>query len=193
MGKVGKNSIVHGFRGSIDEGLVIRQIGNKTFFSRRSTVKKPQSDHQKMNRSRFAEAALFAVSELKKPDASLVYELMAEVQGLKTAHHAAVSDFLSNPEIGGIKLKKYKGQVGDVFRICPRLRYKIIAIDVRISRNDGTFVEEGKAVHDGLNWKYTATVENPDALRSVITLTAYDRLGKKETCTFYTDRIDRDY
>ena len=188
MGKIGKNSIVHGFSGAIDENLVVRQVGKQTFFSRRNPVKKPQSEHQKVNRNRFAEANLIALSELKKPEASLVYDMMARLQGLKTPHHAAVSDYLSDPKIGSIKVEKYKGNVGDVIGICPQMLYKIIAIDVRISRMDDTLIEEGKAVHDGLNWKYTATMANPEASGSVVALIAYDRFGKQATSRFLTDQ-----
>lgn len=188
MGKIGKNAVTNGFRGAIGEDLVLRQLGKQTIFSRRAVVKNPKTKHQVANQNRFAEASLFAVSELTKPDASYTYEVMAKFQGLKTAQHAAISDFLTNPEIAGVNLKKYNGRAGDVMGITPKLLCKVTGIDVRVFRRDGTLVEEGQAVRDGLNWKYIATVPNPDASTSFIELLAFDRLGKKAKFTCHADQ-----
>jgi hypothetical protein len=184
MGKIEKNAVMNGFRGAIGENLVLRKLGKQTIFSRRAVVKKPRSEEQIANFNRFAEASLFATSETKKPEASLAYEIMAKLLGLKTAHHAAVSDFLSFPEIDSANLKKYNGQVGDVIGITPKVPYKVVRLDVRIHQADGTLVEEGVAVYDRLNWKYTATVANAQPSGSFLELTAWDRRGRKARFSF---------
>ena len=184
MGKIEKNAVMNGFRGTIGENLVVRKLGKQTVFSRRAVVKKPKSEEQIANINRFTAATLFATSETKKPEASLVYEIMAKLQGLRTAHQAAVSDFLSYPVIASANLKKYYGQVGDVIRMIPQVPYKVVRVDVRIHQADGTLVEEGVAVHDRLNWKYTATVANPLPSGSTLELTAWDRRGRKARFSF---------
>jgi hypothetical protein len=158
--------------------FVIRRLGKQTIFSRRPVVKNKPTVRQQANRDRFAEATLFAISELKKPKASLEYKIMAELQGLKTAHLAAISDFLLRPEIDTVDVKGYKGNPGDVIHITPCMPYKVVEVDVNIYAKDGTLVEAGKAVEDELNWKYVATIANTMAAGSAVELVAHDRLRK---------------
>lgn len=181
MGKIKNNVVTKGFSGKFGDDLVFRQVGNQTIFVKRTPVSSAPSARQAEVRNKFTEASLFASAALDNPQASLDYKLMAELQGLKSAYLAAVTDFLTDPEIASVFTGSYKGQVGDLFNIKSKIPYKITAIDVRILRPDGTVLESGKAVANELKWRYAATAENAQVPGSKLVLLARDRQGKEST------------
>ena len=107
--------------------------------------------------------------------------MMAELQGLKSAYLAALTDYLTLPEIGSVFTDAYRGTVGDLINIKPKVAFKITEIEVSILRADGSVIESGKAVPSELKWRYAATVANPQVAGSKIVLLARDRRGKEST------------
>lgn len=181
MGKIKNNVITKGFSGKFGDDLVFRQVDNQTIFTRRPSVSAAPTARQSEVRSRFTEASLFASAAIDNPQASLDYKLMAELQGLKSTYIAAVTDYLTPPEIGSVYTGAYKGQAGDLISIKPKIAYKITDIDVSIVGADGVAIESGKAVSNELKWRYTATTVNPAVTGSKIMLVARDRQGKEST------------
>ena len=127
------------------------------------------------------EAALFASAAVENPQASQDYKIMASVQGLKSAYLAAVTDYLTMPEIGGVYTFAYKGNIGDLITITSKVPLKITGITVSIQRPDGTVIESGEAVARELKWRYVATAANAQVKGSKLVLTARDRMGKEST------------
>jgi hypothetical protein len=181
MGKVKNNIVTKGFSGKYSKELAFRQLDNQTIFTRPPEITAEPTARQLEIRDKFSEAALFAAAALENPQASLEYKLMAEVQGLKSAYVAAVTDYLTMPEIGSVFATSYKGVPGDAVNIKPRVPYKVIDIDVTIVDADGAVVESGKAVLNELKWRYIATQANANVPGSKIMLTARDRQGKEST------------
>jgi hypothetical protein len=179
MGKIKNNIVTKGFSGKLGDDLVFRQLDNQTIFTRRTEINSEPSARQLEIRDKFSEASLFASAALENPQASLEYKLMAEVQGLKSAYIAAVTDYLTLPEIGSVFTTFYKGVPGDAVNIKPRVPYKVVDIDVSIVDAGGAVVESGKAVLNELKWRYTATQANPNVPGSKIVLIARDRHGKE--------------
>ena len=181
MGKIKNNVVTKGFSGKFGEDLMFRQVDNKTIFAKRTLVTTDPTARQSAVRTKFTEAAFFASAAIDNPQASQDYKLMAELQGLKSAYIAAMTDYLTEPEVGGVFTAQYKGAVGDVINIMSKVPYKITEIDVSILRADGSLLESGKAVPNQLKWRYIATVVNPQVQGSKLVLLARDRRGTEKT------------
>ena len=181
MGKIKNNVVTKGFSGKFGEDLLFRQLDNQTLFVKRTLVSAVSTARQKEVRGRFAQATQFAAAAIENPQASLEYKLMAELQGLKSAYLAAVTDYLTNPEIGSVYTDGYKGAVGDIFNIKTKVPYKITGIQASIVLADGTVLEAGPAVASELKWRYTATAANAQVAGSKLVLIARDRRGKETT------------
>jgi hypothetical protein len=132
-------------------------------------------------RNKFAEASMFATSALANPQASIDYKVMAQLQGLKSAYLAAVSDYLTQPEIAGIVTSGYRGKVGDIITITSKVPYKITEIDIRILGADGLMLESGNAVAREPKWRYIISTANPQVKGSRIVLVARDRQDREST------------
>ena len=181
MGKIKNNVVTKGFSGKFGDDVVFRQVDNKTIFAKRTPITSAPTAQQVAVRSKFTEASHFASAAIDNPQASQDYKLMAELQGLKSAYVAAVTDYLTLPEIGSAFTAAYKGVVGDVINIKAKVPFKITEIEVSILRADGTVLESGKAQPNELKWRYTATVANAQVKGSKLELLARDRQGKEST------------
>jgi hypothetical protein len=178
MGKIKNNAITHSFSGSFGDDIVFRQIGNRTFFTRKAVHVKLPTPAQKDNRNLFAEAQNFASQALENPEDNEWYSIVAKVNGLKTAQLAAVRDYMSKPDIESIDVKKYKGNIGDVIQIKPKMLLKIQRINISIYDVTDYLIESGLAYKRELHWMYKASVFNGQVDASRIVLTAYDRMEK---------------
>jgi len=181
MGKIKNNVVTKGFSGKFGDDLMFRQVDNQTVFVKRSLLPRKSSAQQTAVRNNFAEASNFASNAMNNPQASQDYKLMAEVQGLKSAYLAALTDFLTLPEIGKAFVATYKGNVGDMINIKPKVAYKVVEIEVTILGADGTVLESGKAVPSELKWRYITTVVNAQVKGSKLVMLARDRQGKEST------------
>ena len=177
MGKIKNNVVTKGFSGKFGDDLMFRQVDKKTVFVKRSLITSDPTAQQSAVRHRFTEASFFAAGAIDNPQASVEYKLMAEVQGLKSAYIAAMTDYLTEPEIGGVFTAQYKGAVGNQINILSKVPLKLTEIDVSILRADGSVLESGKAVPSQLKWRYIATVVNPQVQGSKLVLRARDRQG----------------
>jgi hypothetical protein len=179
MGKIKKNVITKGFSGKYSEDLIFRQVDDQTVFARPGEITAEPTDRQKETRDRFMEAANFANAAIDNPQAGQDYKLMAVAQGLKSAYVAAVTDYLTQPEIASVFTNSYKGEVGNVINITSAYAYKITGIDVSILKADGTPLENGVATAKELKWFYTTTVPNPQVKGCKLVLKSHDRQGKE--------------
>jgi hypothetical protein len=181
MGKIKKNTVTKGFSGKYGDDIVFRQVDNQTIFAQPGQITVPPTDKQLQVRSKFIEATNFANAAIDNPQAGADYKLMATAQGLKSAYVAAVTDYLTVPEIGSVFTASYKGAVGDVINMTSKLPYKITGINVSIVKSDGTVLESGQAAANELKWRYTATVANPQVQGCKLVLKSRDRQGKEAT------------
>jgi hypothetical protein len=181
MGKIKNNVVTKGFSGKFGDDLVFRQVDNQTIFAKRTLTPSVASPLQTEVRNRFTEATQFASAAIDNPQAFADYQLMAQMQGLKSAYIAAITDCLTLPEIGSVFTASYKGNVGDTLSIKPKIAYKITSINVSILDAAGNVIESGVAVANGLKWRYTATVANANVKGSKLVLVASDRQKKEST------------
>lgn len=181
MGKIVDNPVTNGFSGKLGKDLVFRQVDGETIFAKRTVIKATASAGQLEIRDKFAEATQFASAVLEIPQASQDYKIMAELQGMKSAYLAAVTDYLTLPKFGHIYYKLYKGNVGDLITITTKVPLKVVEIDVSIVQADGTVVEAGKAEARELKCRYTATVANAAVTGCTLKIVARDRQDQEVT------------
>jgi len=179
MGKIKNNVVTKGFSGKFGDDLMFRQVNNKTIFAKRTLTASAPTAGQTEVRNKFANATQFGSVAIEDPQASVEYKLMAEMLGLKSAYLAAVTDYLTEPEIAMVYTGSYKGVPGNVFSIKPRVPYKIVSIDVTILAADSSVLESGPAVANELKWKYVATTDNAQVAGSMLMLVARDRQGRE--------------
>jgi hypothetical protein len=178
MGRIVNNDVTSGFSGKFGDQIIFRQIGNRTFFSRKGVKTSQSTAAQRDARDLLSSASVYASEALKNPEHTEWYSIMAKVNGFKSARTAAVKDYIAKPEIERVNLKNYRGQTGDVIHIQPKMLLKIERIEVTITRADGTQVESGSAIKNNFSWTYQASVANDEVAGSSVYIVAYDRLGK---------------
>lgn len=179
MGRIKGNTITQGFSGKYSDELIFRHVDGQTYFVRKPENTAPPSERQLEMRNKFTEASFFATAALDNPQASQEYKLMATAQGLKSAYLAAMTDYLTLPEIGSIFTRGYKGAPGDFISISGKLAYKVTSVHVTIVRADGTVLESGAAVARELKWRYSATVTNEQIHGCRLVIKSRDRQGKE--------------
>ncbi len=181
MGKVDENIITKGFRGKYNDDLVFRRMDRQTIFSRRSVSTKPPTAKQLESRNKFNRASHYASAAIAHPQRGLDYKVMAEQQGLKSAYLAAVTDYLTLPEITSVFADEYNGNAGELITITAKVPFKIIDLSVSILNAAGAVIESGKAVPNEAKWRYVITTANPQVKGSKLVIIAHDRQGKIST------------
>jgi hypothetical protein len=171
-----ENILTHGLRGRVD-GFVFRQRSGRTFVSKRPKGGSgPPSEAQLSMRSRFKDAVAYAKAAIADAATKLFYG--SKAKPWQTAYNVAFGDFFNTPEIGGIDTSAYDGSTGSRITVPVTDDGKVVSVQVKIQKGDGTVVEEGDAVlRDGLHWVFTATALNNSLPGSLVTITAFDLPG----------------
>lgn len=183
MAKSINNIITHGLSGKVGDLLVFSQRNGKTIVSKVPTKKSELSDKQKQQMSKFQEAVLYAKNVLKDPTTKEMYELEAKKEQGVSGYNVAVADLMNAPKIEEINLSEYKGKKGDKIKIKAFDDFKVEAVKVLIYNGDGSLVEEGNAVEEGLYWIYKAKENNTELSGDKIVVRATDipdNLAEKE-------------
>lgn len=180
MTEVNLNETVNGYRGSIGR-LVFKRYKGRTIVSRKPIITKEPTPGQLAQRQRFKQAVAFAKSAVASPGLRAFYEPLAKARDI-SIYSLAVGDFLHTPEFQYVDLSGYKGQVGDTIVIQVEDDLGMASVDVSLSAQDGTPIESGQAVEEGVRsgkWVYTATA--PVAIGSdiFIEVKGADHAGNK--------------
>lgn len=182
MANVKLNALVDGVSGKVGKNIVLRQRGGRTLLGTKPESPQVASEKQKAQRERFQQAVRFAKSILLAPEAKTEYEKLASSDEFLTPYSAAVTDYLTDPEIAQIDTKDYEGKVGDKIVVRSGTDFKIMSARVNIFQADGSLLESGEATSTDaarLEWVYVAS--QPMAVLSgiKIAVTATDRPGKQ--------------
>ncbi|MDY3315925.1 hypothetical protein PG593_08570 [Riemerella anatipestifer] len=175
MAKSKNNVITHGLSGKVGDLLVFSQRNGKTIVSKVPTKTAKQSDKQKEQTKKFQMAVLYAKNSLQNPSDKQEYELAASKEAGLSGYNIAVADLLNAPKIEKIDLTNYKGKKGDTIKVVATDDFKVVSVSVEIQNSDGSLVEQGEAVEQGLEWVYTATVDNPELSGDKIIIRATDK------------------
>jgi hypothetical protein len=158
MSEVELNPTVDGYRGSIGR-LVFKRYKGRTIVGKKPVRTKEPGPAELARQEHFKEAVAYAKSVLADPTARDFYKPIA-LQREISIFALAVGDFLKVPVIKPLNLTEYKGQVGDIIQIRAVDDVGLADLDLKIVAQDGTFIEQGKAVEIGAasgKWIYTAT------------------------------------
>lgn len=182
MAKSINNIITHGLSGKVGDILIFSQRNGKTIVSKVPQKSNKVTEKQATQRQKFQEAVIYSKGILKDPVAKLEYEVEAKDRGIQT-NSVAIADFLKAPKIEEINLSEYTGKKGDKIKIKAFDDFKVKAVSVKIQNSDGSLVEEGNAMEEGLYWVYTAKENNAELAGDKITVRATDNpdnLAEKE-------------
>ncbi|CEN42276.1 hypothetical protein [Capnocytophaga cynodegmi] len=174
MAESKNNIITHGLSGKVGNMLVFSQRNGKTIVSQKPTKKTITSEKVKEQIVKFQQATIYAKTALKNPEVKEQYQSVADKKQGVTAYNVAVADMLQAPKIEQIDLSDYAGQVGDTIKVRAYDDFKVASVTVHIYNSDGSLVEEGNAVDNGLDWVYTATQTNADLSGDKIVVRATD-------------------
>lgn len=174
MAKSVNNIITHGLSGKVGDLLVFSQRNGKTIVSKVPTKKIELSEKQKKQVSKFQEAVIYAKTALKDPITKEMYELEAKKEQGVSGYNVAVADLMNAPKIEEINLSNYTGKKGEIIKIKATDDFKVEAVSVAIYNGDGSLVEEGNAVEEGLYWVYTAKENNTELAGDKIVVRATD-------------------
>src|SRR5215212_4163015 len=158
---------LRGLSGSMEDWIYQYRNG-KTYLGPKHLSTKDPTQAMIAHREHFKEASVYGKRAMANPALCEFYKPIAEERGI-TIYTLAVADFLNEPEIKPLDLSDYKGQVGDKIVIRATDDLGLADINVTLTKTDGTAIEQGKPVEDGVHtgyWIYTAT--KPVALGSDI-------------------------
>jgi hypothetical protein len=176
MAESKNNVITHGLSGKIDL-LVFRQRNGKTLVSKAPKEITQTSLAQEQVKQRFQQAVIYAKAAIANATTKEAYDSKAEAG--QSAYNVAIADFFNAPDIQAIDVSAYTGAVGSKIGIKVTDDFKVEQVYVQIVNADGTLVEQGNAVADanGLDWLYTATINNASLTGDKIIVTATDKPG----------------
>jgi hypothetical protein len=161
MAKSKNNVITFGLSGKFGNMVVFRQYAGQTIVAKVPEQSKNVSLTQKEQRKRFQHATIYAKAAIYDPETGELYEAAARKKKGITAYNIAVADFFHAPDIETLDFSAYRGSAGDEIRIIASDDFAVKSVRVKISKADGTTVEEGQATHGAGNlWIYTATADN---------------------------------
>lgn len=181
MAKSVDNVVMQGTSGKIGKMLVFRQRGDQTIIAR--TAKKrpdgrPYTQEQLAVQDRFLDASLYAKKSIKDDTLKARYKAKANVN--QTAYNVAFKDYFTPPQIRLLQDKDYKGLAEQEITFLVKDILQVTQVTFEIVDDSDTIIESGLAINsdgDGLEWKYTTTVENPDYESAIYRFTLIDTPG----------------
>lgn len=175
MAKSKNNVITHGLSGKIGDLLVFSQRNGKTIVSKvpKERTGEP-SEKQTLHTTKFQKAVLYAKAAINNAATKEIYAAKANTSKGQTPYNIAIADFLTAPEIENIDVSSYFGNIGDKIKITVTDDFEVKEVHVKIESSDGSIIEEGNAINNGVEWEFTASVLNPDLSGDKISVTAKD-------------------
>ena len=107
------------------------------------------------------------------------HALMRRAPAGKSVYQVALADFLKAPDIKEVDVSKYNGQIGSTIRVRATDDFMVSQVWVAICIKDGNILEQGEAqrLANGVDWLYTATVNNTIMAGNKIVVRASDLPG----------------
>lgn len=164
-----------GLSGTVGKQLTLSQKKGDTIAGKkRGASSTPATDMQLEIQSKFKIASKYAKMAIQDPATKAAYA--AKAKGNQSAYNVALTDAFTPPEIQNIITLDYYGEVGDTIVIRAVDYFKVVSVRVSIHNPAGVLVEQGNAVmqNNRIDWTYTATEVNDDAVGSKITVAAID-------------------
>lgn len=178
MAKSTDNVVMQGASGKIGRTLVFRQKGDQTIIARKARLRadgKPYTNDQLEVQDKFIDASLYAKKAIKDEELKTRYKAKANIN--QTAYNVAFKDFFSSPSIRRFNDREYTGQTGESITFLVKDILQVTQVSFEIVDDSDTVIESGMAENvdtEGLEWKYTTNVENPDYKDTMYRITLLD-------------------
>jgi len=176
-----KNLITKMYSGRVGD-IVLRNYGGKSVMAKRPDCSKViKSAAQLANQAKFAKANKYSKAVKNDPQRSKDYSEKKKNTKYKDVYHAAMSDYMTKPKVQKVDVTTYRGQPGNMIRICAWDKFRVETVSVMILNNKGQLIEKGTAVarmySGNREWEYMTTVENIDYKSCRILVRVNDRPG----------------
>lgn len=175
------NIILKDASGSLGKMLTItrKRSGTILLGKHRGESTTPPSEKQLEVQNRFKNAIVYGKAVMNDPELKAQYEKAAKKD--QSAYNVAVRDAFKAPEIQWINTELYTGEIGCKITVRAIDDFKVAGVKVKITDAGGVVIEQGDAVQqsNGLDWVYTASVENGLAHGSRIEARAVDLPGNE--------------
>jgi hypothetical protein len=184
MAKIKLNPLFAEMRGKMGN-IVIKQSKNGQPFiaALPQKSKKAPSQAQLAHRQAFAMASEYASTALADEGTRAFYEDLAR-RRKTTVRPLCVGDYMNKPIITQLDVSEYKGRIGDPIFIRAHDDVGVVAVNVKLTKAEGTPIESGQAVQrSGDTWVYMATVAIPLGTHLFISADAFDRPGHRAVAT----------
>jgi len=180
MSKIKNNPIMKGASGMLGKTVVYRQSKDGSVVM----ANKPRTsgyftDKQLLVQSRFEAASQYANAQIKDPVSKAEYAAAGASKN-RSAHQAAMTDYLRKPRMIDCNTDNYTGVVGTTIDVTAFDDFKLTSVQVKILSATGTVIEQGTAVSQTLTpsiYRYTATAANSTLRGSKIVVTLRDKPG----------------
>ena len=177
MAKTTQNFLTYAYRGKVGKQYSLRIRDGRSFIAGlpERGVDRAQSPKQLAAREAFQRAAIYATSAMES--ATLKEEYNQVRRGSQTAYNVAFQDAYFGPKLSDLRTLEYEGLAGQTMQVQAIDNFRVNKVKFTLLRPDGTKIEEGEAVlkdHNGLQWVYTAQVDNTSVTGTMVRVTAAD-------------------
>jgi hypothetical protein len=186
MAKTPVNSALGTVRGKLD-GWVYRQLEGQTIIAKPAARSdRPPTQPQLDAAERFRRAALFARGVFLDPVRKQSYRELATQRVGPTSRLFAfiVGDYVQPPVVTGIDASGYLRRLNDPIRVFATDDGEVTGVDLKLSVEDGTVIEEGPATLVDDAWRYLAKTLPGPISPITVTATARDRAGNETARAF---------
>ena len=167
MAKIEENFSMQGMSGKVGNIFVYRQRGGKTIVAKTPHRSTKKTQKQEEANKRFKAASIYAKNALLD---------------VASPYNMAMADYLRPPVIDKINAEAYTGSAsGEKIIIEADDKFKVISLKVKITKSNGSLIEEGQASLSEGKWVYTTTAANASPTGDKITVIATDRTGNSTT------------
>ncbi len=171
------NIFVAGARGKVGNLIYRIRYGILEFYAMPRKTKKKPSPAQIAQRLLMKLANQWAKQLKTNPEMRAFYETMARERHLTNAYHAAISHYLTNPNIREVDFSDYLARVGDKIRCRPTAWLEVKSVTVILKDAMGDVLESGPAQKTARGWwTYVVQESHEDAPAAMVVFEICDDL-----------------
>jgi hypothetical protein len=172
MATVQVNPIINGLSGMLGRTIVFKNLRGKTIVTSYPRPPKKQSEQQRVNRSKFRDATLYAQTVLLDEAKKAYYQKKAKELKLPNAYTAAITDYMRSPQ-----LKEEKRTEKESTYYIVKKDFDIKKVEIATINGDLPDNKTFKKVNYN-DWAFTLSRED---LQAGIQVTATDN-AERERC-----------
>ena len=181
MTMIKNNPLLKGASGMLGDVIVYRESRGQIIMANRPKRSGKRTANQEAVSDRFLEAVQYAKMKVADPEQKAEYQAVVN-ERVNSAYAAAVNDYLKAPVVKEVRLKRYKGNVGDVIVVKAVDDFKVTGVFVEIVSATGTALESGNAVLQEASvfeWTFTAATANAALPGTQVIVSATDKAGNE--------------